>query len=272
MKNMDEIEQLNQKGFVLKKGFFNPNELDNLKDEGQKIFFNQIKKFGIASKYSSEENFNLNLFRLFAEYPDIFINCAQQIQNLISVYRIAVSDEIIRTLKGYGVSFPTMIVKPVVFFSHKKLSKKVENWKTPPHQDWGSIQSSLDTTIVWVPWVDVTKDIGPLEIIEGSHKLGNVTSGKQGDFKTFNDEEYKDSYQSVEMEKGDALFFSSFLLHKSGNNISSNPRWSMHLRYSNLDEPTNIQRGYPYNYSYGPIDREITPNFPDKNNLNHIYK
>ena len=40
MKNMDEIEQLNQKGFVLKKGFFNPQELDNLKDEGQKIFFN----------------------------------------------------------------------------------------------------------------------------------------------------------------------------------------------------------------------------------------
>lgn len=269
---MNEIEQLNQKGYVIKKNLFDPQELDKLKSEGQKIFFNQIKKFGITSEHSTEEDFNSSLFRLFKEHPDVFINCAQQIQNLISVYRVAVSDEIVNTLKSYGISFPTMIVKPVVFFSHKNLSKKVENWKTPPHQDWATIQSSLDTTIVWVPWVDITKEIGPLEILEGSHKLGNITSGKQGDFKTFNDEEYKDSYVSVEMEKGDALFFSSFLLHKSGNNISSNPRWSMHLRYSNLDESTNIQRGYPYNYTYGPIDREITPDFPDKNILKNIYK
>ena len=66
--------------------------------------------------------------------------------------------------------------------------------------------------------------------------------------------------------------FSSFLLHKSGNNVSSNPRWSMHLRYSNLDEITNIERGYPYNYTYESIDREITPNFPELENLDNIYK
>ena len=41
--------------------------------------------------------------------------------------------------------------------------------------------------------------------------------------------------------------------------------------YSNLDEITNIE-GYPYNYTYGPIDREITPNFPELENLDNIYK
>ncbi len=270
--NMDEIKDLNEKGFVLKKRLIEPDILDNLKKDGQKIFFNQIKKNKIASNYTSESEFNESLFKLFKENPETFINCAQQIQNLISVYKVAVSDEIIETLKSYGVTFPTMIVKPVVFFSHRNLSKKEENWKTPPHQDWASIQSSLDTTIVWIPWVDVTNDIGPLQVIEGSHKLGNITSDKQGDFKTFNDEEYKDNYVSVEMEKGDALVFSSFLLHKSGNNVSSKPRWSMHLRYSNLDEITNIERGYPYNYTYGPMDREITPNFPQLENLENIYK
>ena len=98
---MNEIKQLNQKGYVIKKNLFDPQELDNLKSEGQKIFFNQIKKFGITSEYSTEEDFNSSLFRLFKEHPDVFINCAQQIQNLISVYRVAVSDEIVNTLKSY---------------------------------------------------------------------------------------------------------------------------------------------------------------------------
>lgn len=84
--------------------------------------------------------------------------------------------------------------------------------------------------------------------------------------------DFKDGYISVEMEKGDALLFSSFLMHKSGNNISENPRWSMHLRYSNLNEETNISRGYPYNYTYGPTDRTITPDFPNENHLSQIYK
>ncbi len=266
------IEDLNDKGYVLKKNLLKKEILDNLKLEGTEIFFNQIKNCGIANSFEDEEEFNTHLFQLFLKFPDNFINCAQQIQNLVSVYRVAVSEEIINTLKDYGVTFPTMIVKPVVFFSHKNLSKKIENWKTPPHQDWASIQSSLDTTIVWVPWVDITNEIGPLQILEGSHKLGNRTSGKQGDFKTFDDEDFKDDYISVEMEKGDALFFSSFLMHKSGNNISENPRWSMHLRYSNLNEETNISRGYPYNYTYGPIDRIITPDFPNENDLSQIYK
>ena len=42
--NMDEIKDLNEKGFVLKKRLIEPDILDNLKKEGQKIFLIKLKK------------------------------------------------------------------------------------------------------------------------------------------------------------------------------------------------------------------------------------
>jgi phytanoyl-CoA hydroxylase len=61
---------------------------------------------------------------------------------------------------------------------------------------------------------------------------------------------------------GDILIFSAFLIHQSGNNITNKIRWSVQLRYNNLDEPTFIERGYPMAYIYKPETELVTPDFP----------
>jgi hypothetical protein len=49
----------------------------------------------------------------------------------------------------------------------------------------------------------------------------------------------------VEMEPGDALFFDANLLHRSDQNRSDNPRWSMICCY-------NAARNNPYKESHHP--------------------
>ncbi len=68
----------------------------------------------------------------------------------------------------------------------------------------------------------------------------------------------------VEVEGGDALFFSAFLVHQSGTSITDAIRWSCHFRYNNLREPTFVDRGFPHPYIYKPQEELITKNFPPR--------
>jgi hypothetical protein len=52
-------------------------------------------------------------------------------------------------------------------------------------------------------------------------------------------------FDAVEMEPGDTLFFHSNLLHRSDQNLSDNPRWSMICCY-------NAARNDPYKESHHP--------------------
>jgi len=106
------------------------------------------------------------------------------------------------------------------------------------------MQGSLDSIVVWVPLADVDFSLGALEVVPGSHKLGLLTTeliNSFGKVDRFSD----DDFISVEAAQGDALFFSSFLVHRSGVNTTDSIRWSCHFRYNNRCEETFIERGYP---------------------------
>jgi ectoine hydroxylase-related dioxygenase (phytanoyl-CoA dioxygenase family) len=80
-----------------------------------------------------------------------------------------------------------------------------------------------------------------------------------------------DDFVPVETEQGDALFFSAFLVHRSGTNVTNSIRWSCHFRYNNLDETTFVERGYPHNYIYKPKDELITPDFPRPEQIAQLF-
>ena len=80
-----------------------------------------------------------------------------------------------------------------------------------------------------------------------------------------------EKYIEQKMEVGDLLVFSSMLVHRSGDNVTDNIRWSIQLRYNNLADKTYIERGFPQAYIYKPQDEIITPNFPRKEHLAEIF-
>jgi ectoine hydroxylase len=95
-----------------------------------------------------------------------------------------------------------------------------------------------------------TRENGCLQVIKGSHKLGridHVLTGAQAGADLERVEEILKELELVyvEMSPGDALFFDCNLLHRSDQNRSENPRWSMICCY-------NAARNNPYKESHHP--------------------
>jgi len=76
----------------------------------------------------------------------------------------------------------------------------------------------------------------------------------------------------VEVKAGDTLFFSSLLVHRSGNNITDKIRWSVHFRYNNAMEETFGQRRFPHPYTLKPYQELLSENFPTKTDIEKIFK
>ncbi len=122
------------------------------------------------------------------------------------------------------------------------------------HQDYGywyqnGVLSPLLTS-VFIAVDPATRENGCMQVIPGSHHLGridHVLTGDQAgaDLERVNAILTRFPLVHVEMEPGDALFFHSNLLHRSDQNRSEKPRWSMICCY-------NAARNDPYKDSHHP--------------------
>jgi hypothetical protein len=248
-----------------------------LKD-AKNIFLKQFIKKGYLLPTKSleeinEELFNNCLYRLFEEDIECLMNCGKQAQHLISLHRLSLKEGIIELLIELGIKTPNISTRPVLYFNHPKLAKQKVFYKVDAHQDWRSMQGSLNSIVVWVPLIDIDKNLGALEILPKSHLFGLRTDHVDNGFGMVSmSEDEKKNLMPVEVKVGDILIFSSFLIHQSGENSSTSPRWSCHFRYNDLDEDTFIDRKYAHAYTYKPIEELITKNFPQKEDIINIYK
>lgn len=269
----EELIQFRENGFLHVPNFFEKNEIEQIRREAKEVFLIQMYNLGfIDSMDISEEEFEKNLMRFFQQHLDRFINCGKQAQHLISLHRLGVDQRLVKTLNRLGLSFPNICTRPVMFFNSRHLAKKEVYWKVFAHQDWRSMQGSLDSIVVWIPLIDIDKSLGALEVVPGSHKLGLLDSEITDSFGKISDQSLTDlEFVPLEVSQGDAVFFSAFLIHQSGNNVTDSIRWSCHFRFNNLNETTFIQRGLPNPYIYKPQEDLITANFPSKEQIRRIY-
>lgn len=133
------------------------------------------------------------------------------------------------------------------------------------------MQGSLDSVVVWVPLVDIDRRLGALEVIPGSHRWGLLPADMADGYGHLREPARGEPLVPVEVRRGDALFFSSFLVHQSGTNVTDAIRWSCHFRYNNLRERTFVDRGFPHPYIYRPQEELITAGFPDRGQLTSVF-
>jgi hypothetical protein len=96
-----------------------------------------------------------------------------------------------------------------------------------------------------------TRENGCLQVLKGSHRLGRIEHGRFGDQTGADPERVKAAERSLELvfcelDPGDALFFHSNTLHRSDQNKSSWPRWSLLCCY-------NTRHNNPYKASHHPF-------------------
>nr|MCU0341910.1 phytanoyl-CoA dioxygenase family protein [Spirosomataceae bacterium] len=257
-------EEFRQEGFIILRNFLDKSVVANIYREAREVFATQIKRVtGREVDINNRDEFESGMFEFFQKDFEAFRGTGINVQHLISLHTLAVSEKITNLLKEVGIEKPSIGARPAMQFNSRFLSKDgSKHWKLDAHQDWRTGQGSLDSPVIWFPMVDAGADLGALQVIPRSHTWGlleSSTSGYQGGITArLNDEDFV----QTEFEVGDLLIFSAFLVHQSGNNITNNIRWSVQLRYNNLAEPTFIERGYPMAYIYKPEAELVTPNFP----------
>lgn len=225
-------------GFHLEENFL---EISQIKKSIENIFFNYC---------NTEGNFNEILIKLYKDDINGFVGCAKLCQFIPELISLSVNPKIITKLKELGLEYPVVNTRPLLSFSCKNTAANEDYWKIPAHQDWPSTQGSLNGITCWMPLVNVTSDLGPLEISPSSHLEGPIEHTEIGPHTTTrvpvvatHDDR---NYIAFPMKPNDALFFSNFTVHRSGENKTDDEiRLTMHFRFDDAYEKTFIQRKYP---------------------------
>jgi phytanoyl-CoA hydroxylase len=249
-----DMQQLKDEGIIVLKQFFLKDKINNLRESAKDIFKIQFKHFSYTD-FNSKDGFTNSMIKLFNEHFEIFQNTGKLIQSgLIELYKTAYDDNLLNKLKELGLSNPLVCTRPVLFFNHPKLANQPQYYKTPAHQDYPSMLSSLDSVVVWIPLIDVTPENGAVIFYPKTHKLGPLTTslGTSGFAEVdIDNKRYKPFQPSLEI--GDIVIFSTLLVHESGDIFNDDIRWSCHFRYTNLNDDDFINRGFPSPYIYKSI-------------------
>jgi phytanoyl-CoA hydroxylase len=244
---MQHKKKFKENGYLILRNFFSAEYINLIKEQSEKIFQIQFDRFGY------KDTFTNNIIKLFEEQNEIFINCGKIIQTgLIELYKLPLEKKLINKIKTLGLSFPNLCTRPVLFFNHPKLAKEEFYYKTPPHQDWSSMLSSLDSVVVWVPLVDVNEENGSIVIWPKTHKLGPLPYNSVGGFASV---KIEGETIQPKLNVGDIVIFSTLLVHSSGEITNNTIRWSCHYRFTNMEEIDFIKRGFPNPYVYKPITK-----------------
>ncbi len=144
-----------------------------------------------------------------------------------------------------------------VYHYHSKMSIKQPRtggaWSW--HQDYGYWYQNgclyPDMGSAFIAVDPNTKENGCLQVLKGSHKLGRVEHGRFGDQTGADPERVEEAAKVmelvfVELDPGDTLFFHSNLLHRSDQNTSEHPRWSLICCY-------NTRHNNPFKESHHPF-------------------
>lgn len=99
-----------------------------------------------------------------------------------------------------------------------------------------------------------TRENGCLQVLRGSQRLGRINHTKTGQQAGADPQRVEAAIQRFElvyceMDPGDALFFHGNLLHRSDQNTSDYPRWSLICCYNTKHNDPIIRDGRHPNYS-----------------------
>jgi len=179
--------------------------------------------------YSVDKKLKTNLIsKLYDIAPDLH-----------DVSEVITNKTFIKIIKKLGIKYPT-IGTSISLRLDRPNCKKLN---TSLHQDiWYSMISNNSLTI-WFNLSKVNEIDGPLEICKTfKKKIYKFTDNKMGTYTAVVSDKYK--FDQVYLKENEILVFSQYLLHRSGNNLSTKPRASIQIRYNDFYDNKKFNKSY----------------------------
>lgn len=141
-------------------------------------------------------------------------------------------------------------------------------WSSPFHQEFPFHLRSLRGAVYWTPLVPVSHEMGPVRILDGSHKHGLqplvLEEGPQAR-SGVNAIRLRDESNirqlapeiSVESSPGDLILFDYLTVHASGTNHLRRPRWTVQWRVFDFEGPVGRELSWRTSWSAGASARGI---------------
>ena len=213
---------------------------------------NQLRRVGRKpAAADAGDALSRRLVALFRADRSLYFDTMRLAQHLPALQAFAGGERICRLAQGLGLKFPVVSTRQVLNLAGEAIRIPDGYDRSPAHQDWRYNQGSLDALTVWVALTDVGASDFPLEVVPGSHRAGLMEDGPHP-FGSAVTSRVAGQHEFVPMtlRAGDALAFSAFLLHRTGEGRGRRVRIAASFRLNNADEADYIARGYFNPYAY----------------------
>lgn len=271
----DLVSRFQRDGFILVKGFYDLETQVRPIQEGVRVIVELIAgKYGVEAPCGTpEEAMSLGYPKLIAvnrAWGGEIYDAIKQIPEFVALVSSARSIRLFEALRpgakagvaagGYGIR----IDNPG--------EDKFRAWW---HQEFPAQLRSIDGLVFWSPLLEVTPEMGPVQLALGSHLDGfapvfddDAGLGRAGAYALRLEREaervarYK--VMAPRLQPGDLLVLDYLVLHQSGHNVSTSPRWSMQMRYFNFRDPLGISISWKGSFAAGENFKDLIPDIVAK--------
>lgn len=255
-----------QDGYCIVEGMLPADKLATVHEEMAEVLRSQLVYLGQpVSAGGGPDHVYALMKALFALDKKRYLACLRLISKLYSLQMLCLHPAVLDCIKALGIVLPVMQSRPVFHVMSNELRFENGYFGFGVHQDWPALQSSLDMVTVWIPLVDVDKDLFTLEMIPGSH-LSGLLSGTITDHILEVDPQHYDAdrFVPVEARLGDIVLMSAFTLHRSSTKGRDNDvRLATSCRYENALEKHFVENAFPF-CQQTTVKRELLiDNFPN---------
>jgi ectoine hydroxylase-related dioxygenase (phytanoyl-CoA dioxygenase family) len=207
--------QFHREGYLHLKGFFTPAEVDQMQAEIQAV----NSRLSTSGLNKNNMTFYSNVFSASEKMRTILAQ--QKILDLI--VPIANDDVWIRW--------------------DQAVLKRPDGEEFPWHQDNGYNGLQNEHFQLWIALTTMKDENGGLWVSPGSHKKGTLKHRRVDNHIVVDIENMP--IQSVDAEKGDVILFSSYMLHRTGKNVSNIDRLAYVVEYMKMNHYDARSKG-PY--------------------------
>jgi hypothetical protein len=261
----EQVSEYKRNGVLIIRGFYDESEINPIKFAIYDIIGLVIKKYDLAiqQKPYSQDNFYsgyLDLIAMDRKLGGIVYDAIKKITPFRRIISSEKNQDVYEQLSGATNTGICPLSQGI------RIDNKSEDfYRSLWHQELIFHPQSKDGAVFWSPLIDVSKDMGTIQICLKSHRKGllqykenNSDSEKSNnayhslctlDEKASNISNFEVLEPLTKM--GDLVVMDYLTVHQSGFNKSNRSRWTLQMRYFNFQDPLGAALGWRGSVKYG---------------------